>query len=209
MTHPADPAPVPPYAPFVIRTVAVIGAGTAGRGFALACAAAGFDVVLEDVMPARLRQAEADFHDLTQSRSAARMGSLQLASTVEDAVREADLAIDFVPDELESKLEIFSMIDRMAPPRTILCTPSYALSITDLASCVYRPERCLAIRGNLTAPADATPNSPLRLLHPDSALPAILSATAALFTALGFAVHSEPDPDVPVLMKNLPGQTAL
>ena len=57
--------------------------------------------------------------------------------------------MDFVPDELESKLEIFSMIDRMAPPKTILCTPSYALSITDLASCVYRPDRCVAVRGNL------------------------------------------------------------
>ena len=41
-----------------------------------------------------------------------------------------------MPDELESKLEIFSMIDRMAPPKTILCTPSEVLSITDLASCV-------------------------------------------------------------------------
>ena len=43
---------------------------------------------------------------------------------MEDAVREADVAVDFVPDELESKLEIFSMIDRMAPPKTLLCTPS-------------------------------------------------------------------------------------
>src|SRR5260370_39404130 len=76
---------------------------------------------------------------------------MALASTVEDAVREADIAIDFVPDELESKLEIFSMIDRMAPPKTILCTPSYALSITDLASCVYRPDRCVAVRGNLSS----------------------------------------------------------
>ncbi len=64
-------------------------------------------------------------------------------------MREADIAVDFVPDELESKLEIFSMIDRMAPPKTILCTPSVALSITDLASCVYRPDRCVAMRGEL------------------------------------------------------------
>ena len=123
-----------------IRTVAVIGAGTAGRSFALALPAPGFHVVLEDVMPAKLRKAEADFSDMTQA--APPVGSLSLVLTVEDAVRDADLAIDFVPDELESKLEIFSMLDRMAPPRTILCTPSEALSITDLASCVYRPERC-------------------------------------------------------------------
>ena len=43
---------------FEIRTVAIIGAGVAGRSFALVCAAAGFDVVLEDVMPANLRKAE-------------------------------------------------------------------------------------------------------------------------------------------------------
>jgi 3-hydroxybutyryl-CoA dehydrogenase len=207
MTLPADHEPVATHTPFVIRTVAVIGAGVAGRSFALACAAAGFDVILEDVMPARLRQAQADFADLTQSRSADQLGSLQLASTVEEAVREADLAIDFVPDELESKLEIFSMIDRMAPPRTILCTPSEALSITDLASCVYRPERCVALRGSLAPPKSST-NSPLRLLHPDSAAPSILSATTTLFTTLGFAVHPEPDPDVPMLLKNQPAQSA-
>ena len=200
MTHPAEPAPSDP--PFLIRTVAVIGAGTAGRSFALACAAAGLDVILEDVMPARLRQAEADFADLTQSRTTDQLGSLQLASTVEEAVRQADLAIDFVPDELESKLEIFSMIDRMAPPKTILCTPSEALSITDLASCVYRPERCLAIRGNLTAPNGA--KAPLRLLYPASASPAIQSAVAGLFGTLGFTVHPQPDPDAPMLMKNQP-----
>ncbi len=83
--------------PFAIRTVAVIGAGVAGRGFALACAAAGFHVVLEDVMPAKLRKAEADYADLTRRGVPGAAGRLELASTVEDAVREADVAVDFVP----------------------------------------------------------------------------------------------------------------
>jgi 3-hydroxybutyryl-CoA dehydrogenase len=178
-----------------IQTVAVIGAGTAGRSFALAVACAGFHVVLEDVMPANLRRAESDFADM---RHRAGPGMLALALTVEDAVRNADLAIDFVPDELESKLEIFSMIDRMAPPRTILCTPSDALSITDLASCVYRPDRTFAVRGDLTIPG-----SVIRLLYPTAAAPASLEATAAFLQALGFTVKSERDPDVPMLMKNL------
>jgi 3-hydroxybutyryl-CoA dehydrogenase len=64
-------------------------------------------------------------------------------------VRTADVAVDFVPDELESKLEIFCLVDRMAPPRTILLTPSDAMSITDLASCTYRGDRCFAVRGGL------------------------------------------------------------
>jgi 3-hydroxybutyryl-CoA dehydrogenase len=123
-----------------------------------------------------------------------------LALTVEDAVRAADIAVDFVPDELESKLEIFSMIDRMAPPKTILCTPSYALSITDLASCVYRPERCVAVRGELVR-ADSAAAAAVRLLYPAAAAESMLRAVEGFLGALGLRVQVEADPDVPVLMK--------
>ena len=180
---------------FAIRTVAVIGAGEAGRSFAMACAAVGLYVVLEDVMPAKLRRAEVEYATASLSGP---YGALELASTVEDAVREADIVVDFVPDELESKLEIFSMIDRMAPPKTILCTPSYALSITDLASCVYRPDRCVAVRGPLVGGN----GSEVRLLYPASATPQTLVAVGGLLRALGHKVQEEPDPDVPALMKN-------
>jgi 3-hydroxybutyryl-CoA dehydrogenase len=181
-----------------IRRVAIIGAGVAGRSFALACVAAGFDVVLEDVMPANLWRAEAEYSDLSARVVA---GSLELAQTVEDAVRTADIAVDFVPDELESKLEIFSMIDRMAPPKTILCTPSYALSITDLASCVYRPERCFAVRGDLV-PGDAAVAPIVRLLYPAATLQPIVETVRVFLRTLGVAVQVEADPDEPVLKKN-------
>lgn len=175
-----------------IQTVAVIGAGKAGRGFALACAAAGFHVVLEDVMPARLRQAEADFSDM---RLHAAPGRLELATTVEDAVHAADIAVDFVPDELESKLEILSLLDRMAPPRTILCTPTNGISITDLASCTYRRDRCLAVRGIL--------GRSVRLLYPATADPSALDHTKQFLELIGNEVAPEPDPDLPMLMKNI------
>jgi len=177
-----------------IRKIAVIGAGQAGRRFALRCAQSGFDVVLEDVMPANLRRAEAEFSDLSGQMQS---GSMTFALTVEDAVREADIALDFVPDELESKLEIFSLLDRMAPPKTILCTPSEALSITDLASCTYRPDRCLAIRGDLTS------GLAIRVLHPESASSAVLSAARDFFGTLKLAATLESDPDAPMLMKNI------
>ena len=182
-----------------IRRVAIIGAGVAGRSFALACAAAGFEVVLEDVMPANLWRAEAEYSDLSKRVAA---GSLELASTVEDAVRTADIAIDFVPDELESKLEIVSMIDRMAPPKTILCTPSYALSITDLASCVYRPERCFAVRGNLVRD-DAAVAPVVRLLYPAAALTSIVDVVSRFLCTLGVEVQAGLDPDEPALIKNV------
>ena len=169
-------------------TVAVIGAGVQGRAFALACARAGFAVVLEDVMPHKLRQADAEFGPLGRA--------VELVATVEDAVRDADLVIDFVPDELESKLEIWSLIDRMAPPRTVMCTPSEGLSITDLASCTYRGEKCFAVRGELMEDA-------VRVLRPRGADAAAVSSVEEFFRGLGVGVSGEVDSDMPMLVKNL------
>ncbi len=181
-----------------IRNVAIIGAGEAGRSFAICCLRAGFHVVLEDVMPANLRRAEAELIHIDPAQN-----TFSLALTVEDAVRTADLAIDFVPDELESKLEIFSMLDRMAPPKTILCAPTEALSITDLASCVYRPDRTVALQ-NLPAPGGIAADTPaLTLLYPPSASPATLDAMCVFLHALGHPVTREQDQSTPMLVKNL------
>ena len=124
--------------------VAIIGAGPLGRWLAVAAARAGFRVQLEDVMPANLHHAQ-EYILRRQLRRRETAPSVAFVSTIEDAVREADLAIDCVPDELESKLEIFCLLDRMAPPRTVLATPTTQLSIADLAACTYRADRCVAI----------------------------------------------------------------
>jgi 3-hydroxybutyryl-CoA dehydrogenase len=123
-------------------TLAVIGAGPLGRRLALEAARAGCRVMLEDVMPSNLRHAE---EALREALNADAMPLVSFARTVEEAVRDADLAIDCVPDELESKLEIFSLLDRMAPPRTVFATPTTNLSIADLANCTYRPGLCVGI----------------------------------------------------------------
>jgi 3-hydroxybutyryl-CoA dehydrogenase len=130
-----------------VITVAIIGAGPLGRRLAFHAARSGFRVILEDVMPASLRHAE---EALREALGPEAMPLVGFAHTVEEAVREADLAIDCVPDELESKLEIFSLLDRMAPPRTVFATPTTNLSIADLASCTYRPGQCIGIAVNAT-----------------------------------------------------------
>lgn len=122
--------------------VAIIGAGPLGRWLALAAARAGYQVLLEDVMPSNLHHAQ---EYLRHELGPAALPSVRFVSTIEDAVREADLAIDCVPDELESKLEIFCLLDRMAPPRTVLVSPMKNVSIADLASCTYRAAKCIAV----------------------------------------------------------------
>ena len=118
-------------------------------------------------------------------------------STIEDAVRNADLVIDCVPDELESKLEILWLLDRMAPPRTVLATPTTRLSIIDLAACTYRAEKCVAI---------STEASELASMGPDGSASEILLRTTQLTTKetitlvetfwrrLGFSPRFEPEP---------------
>ncbi len=126
--------------------VAIIGAGPLGRWLAFAAARAGYRVMLEDVMPSNLHHAQEELRrELSPGNPDAMIEKISFVQSIEDAVREADLAIDCVPDELESKLEILWLLDRMAPPRTVLATPTTKLSIADLASCTYRPERCIAI----------------------------------------------------------------
>ncbi|MES2390933.1 MAG: 3-hydroxyacyl-CoA dehydrogenase NAD-binding domain-containing protein [Acidobacteriota bacterium] len=174
-----------------VRRIAVIGAGAAGRAFALRAAQAGFAVVLEDVMPHKLRRAQDEYAELVSAA-----GSLDFVSTVEDAVREADLAIDFVPDELESKLEIFSLLDRMAPPHTILCTPTNALSMTDLASCTYRSAQCVGLRGELLSGEVGIVTS--RFLSAD-----VAAAVAEFFSVMGVASQIVEDREEPMLVKNV------
>ena len=155
-----------------MTTVAIIGAGPLGRWLALGAARAGFPVLLEDVMPANLHHAR---EAIRQELSPHALPAVAFVSSIEDAVREADLAIDCVPDELESKLEILWLLDRMAPPRTVIATPTTNLSIADLASCTNRPEKCIAIA---VAPTDlavgAAPGITLR------AAPATSEETVAL-----------------------------
>ncbi len=170
-----------------MSTVAIIGAGPLGRWLALEAARAGFTVLLEDVMPSNLYHAQ---EALRAKLGPEAMPNVNFVSTIEDAVRNADLVIDCVPDELESKLEILWLLDRMAPPHTVLATPTTSLSIADLASCTYRPEKCIAIAAE---PGALTNNLDREILLRTS--PRTNSATIALLEGfwrrLGFTPRFE------------------
>jgi 3-hydroxybutyryl-CoA dehydrogenase len=173
-----------------IRRVAVIGAGPAqpfdGMMLALRCSQSGFETVLEDVLPGNLRQAVARLEVPLPA-------NLSLAGSIEHAVRNADLVIDTVPDELESKLEIWSLLDRMAPPHTLFATPTTVLSVADLASCTYRSGQCFGLRLDTPGTGDAGETWRLRIACPPSAAEAAREAIQAFFLALGADVVLEED----------------
>jgi 3-hydroxybutyryl-CoA dehydrogenase len=162
-----------------LTTVAIIGAGPLGRWLSLAAARAGYRVLLEDVMPAKLAVA-------SQAAAQESLEAVEFVSNVEDAVRHADLAIDCIPDELESKLEILWLLDRMAPPKMIIATPTTQLSIADLASCTYRPERCVALAVDPRALIARTVES-IEIRTTAKTLPETAALVAEFWERLGFA----------------------
>ena len=174
-------------------SVAIIGAGPLGRSLAWRAARAGFRVSLEDVLPSNLEHArEALRHAFSAeylSREAG--GGIRFVSSIEDAVREADLAIDCVPDELESKLEILWLLDRMAPPHTIFATPTNSLSIADLGACTYRADKCIAIAASpddLAGLADKT-GAEIRLLAAIPTAPETIALVEQFWRDLGYSVR--------------------
>ena len=118
---------------------------------------------------------------------------MAFVSTIEDAVREADLAIDCVPDELESKLEILWLLDRMAPPRTVFATPTTRLSIADLAGCTYREAQCVAIAAEASALA-GNAGGPILLRTTARTSPETVALVEEFWRRLGFTPAFEMDP---------------
>jgi 3-hydroxybutyryl-CoA dehydrogenase len=141
-----------------VRAIAVIGAGKVGRSIAIAAAIGGYHTILEDLLPNALRRAESELRAhldglvsggrISSSAAGDALARLQLAGTVEEAAREADLAIEAGPDELESKIEIFTLLDKICRPGTILISNLESLSITEIASVTYRARNCLGMRSS-------------------------------------------------------------
>lgn len=139
-----------------VRTVAVIGAGIMGRGIAHAAALGGYPTILEDLLPNALRKAETEIRaqldqavelgEVNATDADAAFARLEYAGSIDEAARQADLVIEAVPQEMESKMEIFIMLDKFCRPGTILASNAASLSITEIASVTYRAQKCVGMR---------------------------------------------------------------
>jgi len=138
-----------------VRAVAVIGAGIMGRGIAHAAALGGYRTILEDLLPNALRTAETEIRanldqavelgKVAAAEADAAFSRIEYAGSVDEAAREADLVIEAVPEEMESKIEIFTMLDKICRPTTILASNTSSLSVTEIASVTYRALKCVGM----------------------------------------------------------------
>ena len=139
-----------------MKTIAVVGSGDLGRRIAYASCLAGFRTILEDISPAALEQGigwisqalgeEISRGEISTANREAALRNLNTANSAEEASREADLVIETVSDEMEMKIELFTVFDKFAKPGAIFASTTTSLPITDLAAVTFRPERCIGMR---------------------------------------------------------------
>ena len=138
-----------------IQRVAVIGAGTMGAGIAQVCAQAGWKTNLYDAFPEGLERGmeriEAFWQKgiargkTTNEQREEWSAMLTPVSDLAEAVGEADLVIEAVPEIPELKHSIFAQLDEFAPPHAVLGTNTSSLSIADIAAVTNRPEQVIGM----------------------------------------------------------------
>jgi len=137
-----------------IGRVGVVGAGTMGRGIAMACANAGLAVSLVEVDAQALDRALAAIRETyAGSMSKGRMSEADLRAHVEriagttdlERLRGCDLIVEAIFEDMAVKQRLFRDLDRICRPGAILATNTSALDIDAIASSTSRPGEVLGL----------------------------------------------------------------
>ncbi|PSK91379.1 carnitine 3-dehydrogenase [Murinocardiopsis flavida] len=137
----------PAIAPADVRTVACIGAGVIGGGWAAHFLAAGYDVVAWDPAPdaeRRLRDLVATawpaLEDLGLAERAA-IDNLTVVATLAEAVSGADFVQESAPERLDTKVALLAEIAAAAPPGVVVASSTSGYSMTEMQTAAATPER--------------------------------------------------------------------
>jgi 3-hydroxybutyryl-CoA dehydrogenase len=133
-----------------IRTVGVCGAGLMGNGIAQTCASAGLSVVLMEVAKEPLDRGVASIaksldkfvekSKLTQADRDATFARIKATTDVND-LKDCDLVIEAIVENVEIKTKLFQQLDAMLAPHGIICTNTSSLCVIELAAKTKRPNR--------------------------------------------------------------------
>jgi len=138
-----------------VERITVIGGGTMGNGIAHICAQAGRTVTLVDMDQDLLERALGTIFKnldrqvkkelISAGEKEAALGRISTLTSLEDGVAEAQLVVEAVPERLELKESIFTILDEEAPADAILATNTSSISITEIAAFTKRPEKVIGM----------------------------------------------------------------
>ena len=137
-----------------IKTIAVIGAGTMGSGIAQVAAEAGYDVIMRDIEDSYVHRGmtminknlgRAVDKGRKTTEEAEEILSRLSGTTNLDDLKDADLVIEAVVENMELKKELYKDLDRICKPDTVLASNTSGLSITEMASATGRPDKVVGM----------------------------------------------------------------
>jgi 3-hydroxybutyryl-CoA dehydrogenase len=137
-----------------IQKVGVVGCGLMGSGIAQVCAAAGFTTVAREVAPELLEKGlqgvEKNLARLVEKGTitAAASGEIRgrlTGTTVIDDLKDCDLIVEAIIEQLPAKRELFATLDKICPPGTIFASNTSSLTITEIAAATKRPQRFVGL----------------------------------------------------------------
>ncbi len=145
----------------VIRKVGVVGAGQMGVGIVQVFAEAGYEVVVVGSSQSTLQKAvgaidkrlasRVEKGTLSADQKQSIAGRIRTTTDLND-LAECDLIEESIPENLESKKELFAKLDLICKPETIFGTNTSGLSVTDMAAAVKRGDRLLGMHFHNPAP---------------------------------------------------------
>jgi len=134
-----------------VTTVSVLGAGNMGHGIAEVAALAGFEVTLRDINEELVQSGYENIEwsldklvekdRLSTDEAEATISRIEPVVGLADAVADADVIIEVVPEVMEIKTEVYAEVEHHAPDEAIIATNTSSLSITDLSEATDRPEQ--------------------------------------------------------------------
>ena len=133
-----------------IKTVGVLGCGLMGSGIAQVCAAAGYRTIVREVEDGFLKKGmgriEKFLSDgvakgkVTEDAKATTLGNLSGTTKFED-LKDCHLIIEAIIENVEEKAKSFASLDAIVGDRTIFCSNTSSLCITELAATTKHPDR--------------------------------------------------------------------
>lgn len=137
-----------------IRKIGIVGAGTMGNGIAQVVAMAGIKAVVSDIDESQLQRGLATISNsldrlikkevITPDQKKAAT-SLIATTTELDKLSECELIIEAASENLDLKLKIFSQLDKIAAPATILASNTSSISITLIAASTGRADKVIGM----------------------------------------------------------------
>jgi len=137
-----------------IQKVGVVGCGLMGSGIAQVCAQAGFPTVVREVnaelVDKGLKGIEKNLARLVEKGAITEGGKGEIRSRLRgvtslDELRDSDVIVEAIVEQLPAKRELFSSLDSLCPPSTIFSSNTSSLTIIEIAAATKRPERFVGL----------------------------------------------------------------